>query len=440
MAAIVPNVQVWLMAGPEMLFSGEGRLPFDAAQSFCADNGGRLVVPDTPAMQAAVFAHCAETKKGEECGWMGVRCPKGSQCNDKGFGEWRWLMGEDLSRAVVPGKLRWVATGNTKAKCATIGTNFNSARAQYCESLQYPICERVQMDKKAFEKAYPDAVPDSLAKIEASDDNDPLSAVVHAKKPKAVDNGATEEGSFFKTEPIKDTVQEKTLEVWARIANLEQMDAHYMEIRSFANSSMPVWDGIVYQSPFIEDGGMVAAGSDGGLRTQDVKGANETTYSMERFTHWAITYENDLDRFAQMTIYRNGEPYGLQSPYSAGEIINYVMGASQVEIGRDLEGRVLCARFYDFALTEPDVRHSYAKGCNVEKTWNEVEWFPVFNDANNDDVVRQFDRAPPSALRRKVSHLLVYTTTGRCAEGCEVILHKSTTLQAILDPLPSKRI
>jgi hypothetical protein len=153
------------------------------------------------------------------------------------------------------------------------------------------------------------------------------------------------------TEPIKQTLKEKTLEVLLQLDSLDQQGGGVMTIQSSAGG---LFDAIVFAE---KRAGQWLAGSNNFHRTQSFGGPTETE-AVDRPVHIAIVYQLD----GKVIGYRDGKPYGeaYQSngplEFKAGETI-VGFGVRHLPAGgnRMLRGRILRAQLYDRALNPEQV-------------------------------------------------------------------------------------
>lgn len=159
--------------------------------------------------------------------------------------------------------------------------------------------------------------------------------------------------------PLSKRLGAKTLEIWVQPLDLNQRDGGLFGVQSLSGSK---FDAIVYGEPSPR---RWSAGSNGGRRTQDFQGPEETMRS--DFVHLAFTYDEE----GKIAAYRNGRPYG--KPYQSSGLTFFDEGNGQVVFGaRQLpsepERRLRCAvdraRLYDRALTPDEV--ALSAGLDVD--------------------------------------------------------------------------
>ncbi|MCS1409800.1 MAG: hypothetical protein M2R45_02986 [Verrucomicrobia subdivision 3 bacterium] len=167
-------------------------------------------------------------------------------------------------------------------------------------------------------------------------------------------NGAE---SFAQTARLKNDLEEKTLEVWVQLDNLDQRGGGAISVQTPGGG---IFDAIVFAE---RDRQQWMAGSDGFSRTKDFDGPREDK-AHKTPVHLAIVYDKD----GMVTGYRNGEPYGNAYKSSGprrfekneAEVI-FGLRHSNPSDGKTLKGRILEARLYDRALTAKEVATTAAK-------------------------------------------------------------------------------
>jgi Protein of unknown function (DUF1553)/Protein of unknown function (DUF1549)/Planctomycete cytochrome C/Concanavalin A-like lectin/glucanases superfamily len=160
--------------------------------------------------------------------------------------------------------------------------------------------------------------------------------------------------SYVVTPPLATNVEEKTLEVWVQLDNLEQAGGGAITIQTM--------DGVTFDSIVFgeREPKRWMAGSNGFVRTMPFQGADEND-AADRAVHFAIVYKKD----GTIAGYRDGQPYG--QAYRPGDVFQYAAGKAQFIFGmrhspvggnRMLAGRIQRAQFYDRALTPEEVAAS----------------------------------------------------------------------------------
>ncbi|WP_197995877.1 DUF1553 domain-containing protein [Gimesia algae] len=160
--------------------------------------------------------------------------------------------------------------------------------------------------------------------------------------------------SYFKTEPLKQGLSEKTLEAWVKLTNFEQRGGGVLSVQTVGGN---IFDAIVFgeQQP-----GHWLAGSDHFNRTKSFQGQQEQD-AIEKEVQIALVYSAD----GRITAYRNGKLYGKS--YQSRGLQSFPSEKTEVLIGlrhgspdgnRLLKGVVTKARVYDRALTSTEIQES----------------------------------------------------------------------------------
>lgn len=153
------------------------------------------------------------------------------------------------------------------------------------------------------------------------------------------------------TEPLQQTLREKTLEVWVQLDDLDQRGGGVMSVQT---PNGVLFDSIVFgeQSPQ-----QWLAGSNNFSRTQPFGGPKEQE-ALEAPVHLAIAYHSD----GRIVGYRNGQPYG--AAYQSDGPLEFKAGEAIVSFGvrhlpasgnRMLKGRIFRAHLYDRALNDDEI-------------------------------------------------------------------------------------
>ncbi len=153
------------------------------------------------------------------------------------------------------------------------------------------------------------------------------------------------------TQPLKQTLREKTLEVWVQLDRLDQRGGGVMSVQT---PNGVLFDSIVFgeQSPQ-----QWLAGSNNFSRTQPFGGPKEQE-ALEGPVHLAIAYHSD----GRIVGYRNGQPYG--AAYQSEGPLEFKAGQTVVSFGvrhlpasgnRMLKGRIFRAHLYDRALSDEEI-------------------------------------------------------------------------------------
>lgn len=169
------------------------------------------------------------------------------------------------------------------------------------------------------------------------------------------------ETAFAQTDPIAETYGPKTLEAWVVLPTLTQQGGGVLTLESIGGG---VFDSIVFAE---KQPARWMAGSDNGVRSQNVAGIAETAQSNE-LIHLAIVYQME----GQVALYRNGQPYGkAYSPANAKSTLhNFTAGKAHLLFGRRhtgggkafLKAELEEARLYASALTPAEVAASFRAG------------------------------------------------------------------------------
>ncbi|MBC7964873.1 MAG: DUF1553 domain-containing protein, partial [Fuerstia sp.] len=201
--------------------------------------------------------------------------------------------------------------------------------------------------------------PKALATWEFEDD---LKDSVGALDATAFGSAKIEEGrlvldgksAYVATQPLTVNLQEKTLEAWVQLDNLEQGGGGVISVQTLDGAT---FDAIVFGE---REPGKWMAGSNGFVRTMPFNGTAEAD-AKERAVHFAIVYQKD----GTITGYRDGMLYGTS--YRPGDLQLFAAGQFQVIFGlrhgpvggnRMLAGRIQRAQLYDRALTSDEVAAS----------------------------------------------------------------------------------
>ncbi len=201
--------------------------------------------------------------------------------------------------------------------------------------------------------------PKALATWEFEDD---LKDTVGSLDATASGSAKIEEGhlvldgkdAYVATQPFTVDLQEKTLEAWVQLDNLEQGGGGVISVQTLNGAT---FDAIVFGE---REPRKWMAGSNGFVRTMPFKGTEEAD-AQGRAVHFAIVFQKD----GTITGYRDGTPYG--TPYRPGDLQTFAAGQFQVIFGlrhspvggnRMLAGRIQRAQLYDRALTSDEVAAS----------------------------------------------------------------------------------
>ena len=170
------------------------------------------------------------------------------------------------------------------------------------------------------------------------------------------------DNGYLKSEPIRTTLREKTLETWVLVDPGTQQGGAPVSLFKPGDAS---FDAIVYAE--LEKNRWMA-GSDFFRRTRSFQSPDTTSPALDRWVHVAITYHVD----GKITGYRDGMPYG--TAYQSAGLFPFEAGQSQILVGCRLEpaggnkmftGTVGRVRIYDRALSADEVKRSF----DQEDTW-----------------------------------------------------------------------
>eukprot|EP00054_Salpingoeca_dolichothecata_P029228 m.228623 g.228623 ORF g.228623 m.228623 type:complete len:2714 (-) comp26428_c0_seq3:87-8228(-) len=181
-------------------------------------------------------------------------------------------------------------------------------------------------------------------------------------------NGLVGGGSgFMTTTPIRQNVNEKTLEAWVQLNS----NSKKMYIFGIQSKDFQTFDTIGF------DDGKWFLDSDGGDRTKTLNVEKEQLLP-SHYVHVAFTFKRVSSTQTLITPYRMGLPYA--SSYTVKSLLptylsndaSFTFGIRNGEKGRGLDGNVLCARLYGAALTSGQVATSYSAGCDRAMPFNLV--------------------------------------------------------------------
>lgn len=160
--------------------------------------------------------------------------------------------------------------------------------------------------------------------------------------------------AWVATQPHSVALQEKTLEAWVQLDNLDQTGGGVISVQTLDGN---IFDAIVFGE---REPKKWMAGSNGFARTMPFNGTEEVD-AKARAVHVAIVYELD----GTITGYRDGMPYGTS--YRLGDSYSYMALQFQVIFGlrhspvggnRMLACRIERAQLYNRALTADEVAAS----------------------------------------------------------------------------------
>ncbi|MBB6048815.1 DUF1553 domain-containing protein [Armatimonas rosea] len=163
-------------------------------------------------------------------------------------------------------------------------------------------------------------------------------------------------GASFESAPLPVAVQEKTLETWVRLTDLNQRGGSALTLETDGGGA---FDAIVLGE---RQRGKWFAGSEFYHRTRDLEAPQETPGELVQV---AIVYHADN----RIQVYRNGKPYGAAytpdgegaslRTYPAGKS-HALFGLRHTGSGDTLSGEIEEARLYNRALTATEVAESFA--------------------------------------------------------------------------------
>jgi len=164
--------------------------------------------------------------------------------------------------------------------------------------------------------------------------------------------------SYFESDPLPQSIREKTLEAWVVLPDLDQGGGAAISIESTADRD---FDAIVFGE---RQPRKWVAGSGGFARTRDLEASQETAAAAEPI-HVAAVYRAD----GSITLYRNGERYAAPS-MPASPLRPYEKGAATILLGLRhhgagngfLEGEILQAALHDRALGDDEVGDAFRAG------------------------------------------------------------------------------
>jgi hypothetical protein len=164
-------------------------------------------------------------------------------------------------------------------------------------------------------------------------------------------------GAFLRTEPLPESVAERTLEAWVSPSDLAQRGGGVIALENVNGHG---FDALVFAE---KESRKWLAGSEYFKRTQQTEGPPEDAVAGVP-VHVAVSYSKD----GTVSVYRNGKRYG--EPYRKGELREYATADVRVLVGLRhagagngfFAGRIDEARLYTRALTEKEMGLSFAAG------------------------------------------------------------------------------
>ncbi|PHS11318.1 MAG: hypothetical protein COA78_09930 [Blastopirellula sp.] len=226
------------------------------------------------------------------------------------------------------------------------------------EGIEQPLRSTILADRKNGKLNAPEP-PASYASWEFNDDLNDTNGKLQAK----LNGGAKlENGSivvdgksaYVETATIPIAIEEKTLEAWVQLDNLDQRGGGVISIQTTNGTT---FDAIVFGE---KEPKKWMAGSNGFVRTESFAGEEEKE-ATSRSVHIAIVYTKD----GMITAYREGKPYG--KPYKSKGLQKFEAGSAQIIFGlrhgsaggnKMLSGKIQRAQFYNRALSAEEVAAS----------------------------------------------------------------------------------
>ena len=236
-----------------------------------------------------------------------------------------------------------------------------------------------------------------------------------------VENGALvlEGTSFVQTPPVKQEIQEKTLEAWVQLTDLDQQGGGAISIETLDGQ---VFDSIVFGE---RERQRWMPGSNGFARSDSFQGTAEAE-AFKRPIHLTIVYHAD----GTITGYRDGKPYG-QSVRKA-PLQKYTSGAAEIVFGlrhkpagsnKHLKAKLHRAAFYDRALSAAEVAASAGNAIDYVTEEQLVKWLDDDAQAARADLQRQV--ADVQRVRDDLNaraNRKIYTLTPRQGARTNVLL------------------
>ncbi|MGK0481352.1 MAG: hypothetical protein ACJAQ3_001325, partial [Planctomycetota bacterium] len=163
-------------------------------------------------------------------------------------------------------------------------------------------------------------------------------------------------GGHVSTPPIPRELTEKTLEVWVRLADLDQRGGGVVTVQDLDGAD---FDSLVYGERIPRHW---IAGSEFFARTADFDGADESS-AAEGPVHIALAYDAE----GTIRAYWNGAPYGTPYrkagprvfPANRGQVL-FGLRHGAASPGRMLDGTIFEARLHDRALSADEIAASAA--------------------------------------------------------------------------------
>ena len=257
----------------------------------------------------------------------------------------------------------YLSTANRRAdvltrKADAVREKIEAAESEI-QSIMSPARERLLKQAEAGNVEEVSSVPSPIAAWDFSRGLQDLVGQMHGQlkgSAKLAGGGLEVDGrsGYILTSPLQKQLQEKTLEAWVQLANLDQKGGGVITLQT------P--DGVVFDSIVFgeKESRHWLAGSDNHRRTSLFGGTPETEANSQP-VHIALTYGKD----GRITGYRNGKAYGRS--YSSKGPVVFKSGEAVVSFGlrhlpaggnRLLAGRILKAHLYDQELTAEQIAAS----------------------------------------------------------------------------------
>ena len=209
-------------------------------------------------------------------------------------------------------------------------------------------------------------------------------------------------------------LEEKTLEAWVKLDDLDQRAGAAISVHTRNNQ----FDAIVFAERKPKKW---MAGSDFFNRTKDLTAPDEST--TDGFIHLAIAYHSD----GTIACYRNGKPYG--EPYQSTGPFRFEPGQWYVMFGlrtggphpnRQLRGLLEAAQLYDRALSAEEVLASYE--CEKAEITHDSILAALTNEERKSRVALTTKIKSLEQSRKNYQPHSVYAVTPVRAETAHVLL------------------
>jgi hypothetical protein len=212
--------------------------------------------------------------------------------------------------------------------------------------------------------------------------------------------------AWVSTAPLNVDFEEKTLEAWIALENVNQRGGAAISIETPDGGQ---FDAIVFGE--IEPRRWMA-GSEGFVRTRSFQGGDEDA-DVTRAVHIAITYDRD----GRITAYRDGKPYG--TAYQTGFNV-FRAGRSRIVFGlrhfpvaesKLLAGRILKASIYAEALDAKAIAASARLGGDAVTENSLLAALTDEERLAREEMIRQLDIHSKSRRELESHRRKVYTVT-----------------------------